>query len=148
LLSTDLITELVNNTMNDEQLIWEAYQTSLEEGWGKNLAMMGMGALMAHGAMKHNPAKPEAPTKPQHSQVETKQKRSPAMEREMNKLEYHKEMAKTLNKSKWVEKYYVPVDNKGEPLLDFKTLNRLRKKHNLSNVDEQQFRAAQNTFGR
>ena len=134
--------------MNDNEMIWEAYQNTLEEGWKKNLAMMGMGALMAHGAMKHNPAKPETPVKPQHSQVETKHKRSPDMEREMNMLEYHKEMAKALNKSKWVEKYYVPVGNNGEPLLDFKTLNRIRKKHNLSTVDENQFRAAQKTFGR
>ena len=134
--------------MNDNQLIWEAYQTSLEEGWGKNLAMMGMGALMAHGAMKSNPAKPEAPTKPEHSQVETKRKRSPDMEHAMNKMEYHKEMAKVLKKSNWTEKYYVPVDNSGKPLLDFNTLNKIRKKHNLSSVDENSFRAAQNTFGR
>lgn len=134
--------------MNDNQLIWEAYQTSIEEGWGKNLAMMGMGALMAHGAMKSNPSKPEAPTKPVHSQVETKQKISPHNQQNINEMNYHAEMAKTLNKSRWQEKYYVPVDNNGKPLLDFKTLNKLRKKHNLSIVDEDTFRAIQKTFRR
>jgi hypothetical protein len=134
--------------MNDNQMIWEAYQNSLEEGWGKNLAMMGMGALLAHGAMKHNPAKPEKHSKPEHTQVQSKQKRSPSLEHEMNKLEYHKEMSRVLKKTKWVEKYYVPIDNNGEPLLDFKTLNRIRKKHNLSTVEEKDFRAAQKTFGR
>jgi hypothetical protein len=132
--------------MNDNELIWEAYQTSIQEGWGKNLAMMGMGALLAHGALKHNTNKPETKSTPQHSQVDIKNKANPIAKKGIEKLEYRKELAKTLKRSNWEEKYYIPIDNNGKPLLDLKTLNKIRQKHNQILVTDDAFIAVQKTI--
>jgi len=129
---------------NDSELIWEAYAKSLEEGWGKNLAMLGMGALAAHGALKNNSHKnPEAPSKPTQSHTQTSLN-TPSMKSHMNDMNYMKAVGKTIKQSKWTEKYYVPVSNSGEPLLDLNSLNKLRKQFNKSQISQQQYRAASN----
>jgi hypothetical protein len=127
---------------DDSDLIWEAYHSSLKEGWKSNLAMMGLGAVAATYPLTH---KPNHESKPKHTQI-----RHSNEERLENRniLEYNKALAKVLKRGDWTEKYYVPVGKNGEPLIDFKTLSKLRKQYNMPEVTEQSFKAAQKTFGR
>lgn len=128
--------------MNDNNLIWESYVNHLEEGWGKNLAMMGMGALATYGAMKDKPmqTKPEQHTQTHQSAV------SKSSQQNKNKSDYRHALSKSTGQSKWTEVFYVPLDNKGTPLLNLKDLNNLRQKYNQSQISPETYQAAPKNF--
>jgi hypothetical protein len=126
------------------ELLQEAYDKvnqseMVEEGLGKNLAMMGMGALAAYGAMKDKPQQ----SKPQqtHQNAMSKQMKS-----SNDKSNYKHAIAKATGKSNWTEVFYVPLDNNGKPLLSLKDLNNIRKQYNQSPVEPATYQAAPKNF--
>lgn len=129
--------------MNDNDLIWEAYTKQLEEGWGKNLAMMGVGALAAYGGMKH---KSEPTPQPKHTQVQ-QSAISKQAQNNKNKSDYKHALSKSIGKSNWTEVFYVPLDkSSGKPLLSLKDLNSLRKSYNQSEISPETYQAAPKNF--
>lgn len=121
-------------SIKDSELIWEAYTDHLNEGWGKNLAMMGLAGLAAHGAMKHD----VSATKPSPAATQ-----SIGKSHKNNEFAFRHDVAKLTKMSNFVMKYNVPVDAKGNPALDLKTLNQLEQKHNLSITTPETYRAVQ-----
>ena len=129
--------------MNDNDLIWEAYTKQLEEGWGKNLAMMGVGALAAYGGMKH---KSEPTPQPKHTQVQ-QSAISKQTQNNKNKSDYKHALSKSIGNSNWTEVFYVPLDkSSGKPLLSLKDLNSLRKSYNQSEISPETYQAAPKNF--
>jgi len=129
------------------ELLQEAYSkvtqyNTVEEGWGKNLAMMGMGALAAYGGMKDktNPSKPETHNKTTQSAV------SKASQRNKDKSNYMHAVSKATGQSNWTEVFYVPLNKSGKPLLSLKDLNNLRKQYNQSEIDATTYQAAPKNF--
>jgi len=140
-----LLSRKINKNMRDDsKLIWEAYYSSLEEGWKTNLAMLGLGAAAATYPLTHKPHQ-EVKPKPQQVQVDKSKVHSAE---NSNLLDYNLKLSKIIKTASWDERYYIPVDKTGKPLLDFKTLSKLRKQYNLPEVSEDSYKALQKRIGK
>lgn len=116
----------------DAALIWEAYESSLEEGFGKTLGMLGVGALAAYGGLKaadqHKPEKLQKHT--QEAKPQSHNQSNKFVSKSNDKMAYISAIARIAKTRKFDTKYGVPVGKDGKPLVNFLTLKRLQQDHN------------------